>query len=192
MSSWCFGRVIRRTDLPRELFLSDTSKVIVLRWVADFNFREIDDDGRIYHLTSIFKKKKQGPVAFFRVTSECDSHYARDIRKGGHCQYCGLECRRLTQDHIRPRSHGFKKGSDNVALCCSSCNSRKGARWLGEWVVNEFMMGIHGVGGAGYIYPVLRHNISILLDSQVTLDPAIRTEWTAGLRAIDGLFAGSC
>lgn len=43
------------------------------------------------------------------------------------CQYCGSK-KRLTLDHVIPRSKGGKHSWDNVVTACERCNSKKGAR----------------------------------------------------------------
>ncbi len=43
------------------------------------------------------------------------------------CQYCGCT-KKLTLDHVIPRSKGGKHSWDNVVIACSPCNSRKGDR----------------------------------------------------------------
>lgn len=47
-------------------------------------------------------------------------------RDGFRCQYCG-STRRLTLDHIVPRSRGGLTSWENVITSCASCNVRKGA-----------------------------------------------------------------
>lgn len=41
------------------------------------------------------------------------------------CQYCGSN-RRLTLDHVLPRSRGGLHTWDNVVTACEACNTRKG------------------------------------------------------------------
>ena len=43
------------------------------------------------------------------------------------CQYCGGG-KKLTLDHVRPRSKGGAHNWDNVVIACESCNQRKGNR----------------------------------------------------------------
>lgn len=45
------------------------------------------------------------------------------------CQYCG-STRRLTIDHVVPRSKGGTHTWDNVVAACERCNSAKGDRLL--------------------------------------------------------------
>lgn len=50
------------------------------------------------------------------------------LRRDGHtCQYCGSS-KRLTLDHVLPRSRGGTHTWDNVLTACESCNQIKGNR----------------------------------------------------------------
>ncbi len=48
-------------------------------------------------------------------------------RDGHHCQYCG-STRKLTLDHVMPRSRGGTHSWDNVVAACERCNTMKGDR----------------------------------------------------------------
>lgn len=50
-------------------------------------------------------------------------------RDGHKCQYCG-STRKLTIDHIVPKSKGGTDDWDNLVVACSSCNIKKGDRYL--------------------------------------------------------------
>ncbi len=50
------------------------------------------------------------------------------LRRDSHtCQYCGSG-KRLTLDHVIPRSKGGQHTWNNVVAACESCNSKKGDR----------------------------------------------------------------
>ncbi|OZH54670.1 HNH endonuclease [Hydrocoleum sp. CS-953] len=53
----------------------------------------------------------------------------REVLKRDHhrCQYCGTT-KRLTLDHVIPRSKGGKHSWDNVVTACERCNAFKGNR----------------------------------------------------------------
>ena len=54
------------------------------------------------------------------------------LRRDSHtCQYCGSK-KRLTLDHVLPRSRGGSHTWDNVVAACEPCNHRKGSRTLQE------------------------------------------------------------
>ena len=50
------------------------------------------------------------------------------LRRDQHqCQYCGCK-KRLTIDHVIPRSKGGKHTWENVVIACESCNCKKSDR----------------------------------------------------------------
>lgn len=59
------------------------------------------------------------------------------------CAYCGVQLlgkkahrehpRRLTHDHVWPRTLKGELGKKNQVRCCYSCNQRKGRLTLEEW-----------------------------------------------------------
>jgi len=54
------------------------------------------------------------------------------LRRDHHsCQYCGSS-KRLTLDHVMPRSKGGQHTWDNVVTACERCNSHKGDRTPAE------------------------------------------------------------
>jgi len=54
------------------------------------------------------------------------------IRDSYTCQYCGLQTRDLTIDHIIPKSRNGPHTWENLASACKSCNHRKGGKTLHE------------------------------------------------------------
>lgn len=44
------------------------------------------------------------------------------------CQYCGVETRELSLDHVSPRHRGGKHIWENVVSACLKCNNRKAGR----------------------------------------------------------------
>ena len=44
------------------------------------------------------------------------------------CQYCGLETRELTLDHVVPRSRGGQHRWENLVSACIPCNHSKGEK----------------------------------------------------------------
>lgn len=48
------------------------------------------------------------------------------IRDGFRCAYCGTAGRRLTIDHIIPKSRGGKTSFENCVASCVICNNAKG------------------------------------------------------------------
>lgn len=54
------------------------------------------------------------------------------IRDDYTCQYCGMQTRDLTLDHVIPRSKGGPHTWDNLVSACRQCNHRKGGKTLAE------------------------------------------------------------
>ena len=48
------------------------------------------------------------------------------------CQYCGYQGKKLSIDHILPRSRGGRDSWDNVITACLRCNIKKGNRTPNE------------------------------------------------------------
>ncbi|MCK5021352.1 MAG: HNH endonuclease [Candidatus Peribacteraceae bacterium] len=49
------------------------------------------------------------------------------VRDGHQCGYCGCKNRRLTIDHVIPKSRGGDDRSfENTVACCEKCNNKKG------------------------------------------------------------------
>jgi 5-methylcytosine-specific restriction endonuclease McrA len=44
------------------------------------------------------------------------------------CQYCGVETRELSLDHVTPRHRGGRHIWENVVSACLKCNNRKAGR----------------------------------------------------------------
>ena len=64
-----------------------------------------------------------------RAATQALSRRAVFARDEFRCQYCGAQ-KRLTVDHVVPRSKGGGDGWDNVVTSCAPCNLRKGDRLL--------------------------------------------------------------
>lgn len=45
------------------------------------------------------------------------------------CHYCKVNSKRLTKDHIVPRSRAGVDEQHNVVFACQPCNSAKGEDW---------------------------------------------------------------
>ncbi len=50
------------------------------------------------------------------------------VRDGFVCTYCGRKGKRLTIDHIVPKSKGGKSTFENCVASCRPCNAKKGDR----------------------------------------------------------------
>ena len=68
-------------------------------------------------------------IPFLRINSMKPSRNMIYKRDGHKCQYCG-STRALTIDHVLPRSKGGGDTWENMVVACSSCNTKKGDRYL--------------------------------------------------------------
>lgn len=50
------------------------------------------------------------------------------VRDDYTCQYCGVQTRDLTLDHVIPKSRGGEHSWINLVSACKSCNHRKGGK----------------------------------------------------------------
>ncbi len=68
-------------------------------------------------------------------------------RDGDRCWYCGCNFdprddgggRSLTIDHVEPRAGGGPSSLDNLRLCCSTCNRRKGQMGADAYSASELL-----------------------------------------------------
>jgi 5-methylcytosine-specific restriction endonuclease McrA len=68
-------------------------------------------------------------IPFTKINSIKPSRNLIYKRDGHKCQYCG-STRRLTIDHVIPKSRGGEDTWENMVVACSSCNTRKGNTFL--------------------------------------------------------------
>jgi 5-methylcytosine-specific restriction endonuclease McrA len=54
------------------------------------------------------------------------------IRDNYTCQYCGIQTRDLTLDHVMPRSRKGGHSWENLVSACKTCNHRKGGKTAQE------------------------------------------------------------
>jgi 5-methylcytosine-specific restriction endonuclease McrA len=66
--------------------------------------------------------------AFREIKPSREMIYKRDRHK---CQYCGAT-KKLTIDHVIPKSRGGDDSWENLVVACSSCNVKKSDKLLSE------------------------------------------------------------
>ncbi len=54
------------------------------------------------------------------------------IRDAFTCQYCGVQTRDLTLDHVMPKSRNGAHTWENLVSACKACNHRKGGKTLAQ------------------------------------------------------------
>lgn len=82
-----------------------------------------------FRLPEIIKLVNYVPMPYSEVVLSRKNIYLRDNHT---CRYCGKTGGSLTIDHIVPRSRGGGDRWENMAVCCSRCNNRKGNKTLEE------------------------------------------------------------
>lgn len=75
------------------------------------------------------------------IPREVEDHvFERDIA----CVYCGAEFKEIDNSRtIKPSWEHIVNdirinGTDNIALCCLSCNASKGSKLLEEWLKSDY------------------------------------------------------
>lgn len=73
------------------------------------------------------------------------------------CQYCGVQSRHLTLDHVMPRYRGGEHTWENVVSCCAPCNRRKAGRTPAEAHMKLLKEPVEPAYGSFFIVP--RHHL---------------------------------
>lgn len=115
---------IARVPWQRAVTLLWEGKVEVVQEFEDWTVRSVTVEFKVPAVIRFLKRifGRRRAVRFSR-----ENVYARDH---GRCQYCGHQVARpeSTYDHVVPRSQGGHTRWENVVICCTPCNQRKGGR----------------------------------------------------------------
>jgi len=115
---------VARVGWKRALTLLFEGKVEVIEEYEDRMVRSVTLEFRVPSIIRFLRKirDRKRAVKFSR-----ENVYARDH---GCCQYCGNRVVRpeATYDHVIQRSQGGHTRWENVVICCTPCNQRKGGR----------------------------------------------------------------
>lgn len=76
---------------------------------------------RTYKRPSVIRLLKYVVLPFKKLAPTRENIFKRD---GMRCLYCDTN-KNLTIDHVIPRSRGGDNTWENLATCCSKCNSKK-------------------------------------------------------------------
>ena len=76
----------------------------------------------VFKRPSVIRLLKYVILPYKRIKPTRDNIFKRD---GNKCLYCDSR-RNLTIDHVLPRSRGGDNSWENLATCCTKCNSKKG------------------------------------------------------------------
>jgi 5-methylcytosine-specific restriction endonuclease McrA len=109
------------TDFARGFKLVYKGKAEVLEHDEE---NPIVTDQKVYKRPFVIRLLKYVVLPFKKLKPTRENIFRRDELK---CLYCDSP-KDLTIDHVLPRSRGGGNTWENLATCCSKCNSRKGDR----------------------------------------------------------------
>ena len=115
---------VARVSWRRAITLLFEGKVEVVESYEDKTIRSVTLEMQVPSIVRFLRairRRKKG-IRFSR-----ENVCARDK---GRCQYCGLSVPRhdFTYDHVTPRAQGGHTTWENVVVCCTPCNQKKGGR----------------------------------------------------------------
>lgn len=119
--------------------------------ISDKQIKKTDKKAK-YIMKTLKYVKKNEPKFFGKNYSKVytkDKAYNESIRKclikvfGKVCCYCGnkLYVKELTLDHVMPREKGGSNRLANMLFSCRKCNSIKGAKNIGQFIIEEYTAG---------------------------------------------------
>ncbi|MGH2414877.1 MAG: HNH endonuclease [Microcystaceae cyanobacterium] len=115
---------ISRVNLKRAIILLVTDKAEPVDFISGMSW-EVRSPSLILQVPAHIRLKTNNVE---RVWKAPPVNRREVLRRDQHqCQYCGSR-KKLTLDHVIPRSKGGKHTWDNVVIACEPCNSRKGDR----------------------------------------------------------------
>ncbi len=113
---------VARVSWQRAITLLWEAKVEVVEEYEDRVVRSVTLEFKVPSIIRFLRKirERKRAVKFSR-----ENVYAREK---GCCAYCGARVPRplATYDHVIPRSQGGQTTWENVVICCTPCNQRKG------------------------------------------------------------------
>ena len=121
--------VLNSTHLPINITSWQRAMTLLYKGRADgvqFNGHFVNGK---YRLPEIIRLVNYVPMPYAEVVLTRKNIYLRDNHT---CQYCGKTGGNLTIDHIVPKSRGGGESWENLVVCCSRCNNRKGNQTLDE------------------------------------------------------------
>jgi len=89
-----------------------------------------DATGRVLKIPAVMKL-----IKFIRTIYKTRIPFAKKnvyIRDDFECAYCGFKSKKLTIDHILPKSRGGKSTFENCVASCKPCNNKKGNKLCSE------------------------------------------------------------
>jgi 5-methylcytosine-specific restriction endonuclease McrA len=115
---------VARVSWRRAMTLLWEGKVEVVEEYADWSVRSVTLELKVPAVVRFLRavRNRKKAVKFSR-----ENVYARDR---GRCQYCvrAVPRHEFTYDHVVPRAQGGQTRWENVVVCCTPCNQKKGGR----------------------------------------------------------------
>ncbi len=112
-------------------------RAVTLLWEGKVEVIEEHEDKVVRSVTIEFKLPSV--IRFLRAVrgKKRSIKFSREnvfSRDKGRCQYCKSAVSRseFTYDHVTPRAQGGETRWENVVVCCTACNQRKGGRTPGQ------------------------------------------------------------
>ncbi len=115
---------LSRINIKRAIILLVTGKAEPLD-LQNSNFTQVRSPNLVFQIPEHIRLTVNGTERIWKVPPVNRREVLRRDRHS--CQYCG-STKRLTLDHIIPRSKGGQHTWNNVVTACEKCNSFKGDR----------------------------------------------------------------
>lgn len=115
---------LSRINIKRAIILLVTGKAEPLDF-QNSNLTQVRSPNLVFQIPEHIRLTANGTERIWRVPPVNRREVLRRDRHS--CQYCG-STKRLTLDHIIPRSKGGQHTWDNVVTACEKCNCFKGDR----------------------------------------------------------------
>ena len=119
---------LARINIKRAIVLVVTGQAELLEFSSTKQW-EVRSPSLVLHISEHIRLTGSNPERHWKVPPVS----RREVFRRDHhtCQYCG-STKRLTLDHVLPRSKGGPHTWNNVVTACEQCNSTKGDRLLHE------------------------------------------------------------
>jgi len=115
---------VARVNIKRAIALLVTGKAETLS-LGNARYWEVRSPNVVLQVPEYIRLRSGSPERAWKIPPV---NRREVLRRDGHtCQYCG-STKRLTIDHVIPRSQGGSHTWDNVVTACERCNTTKGSR----------------------------------------------------------------
>lgn len=128
--------VLDSSYLPRSIVDVERGFVIHFKGNAEIveyypTYFKTVNSNKVYQKPSVIRANKFVNMEYKKVPLTRKNIFRRDNHT---CVYCGnANTKKLTLDHVIPRSKGGVDKWENLVTCCYSCNQEKADLTLQEW-----------------------------------------------------------